>query len=69
MQVLKSFMAYDIRLHPGEIIDASNWNLTRINKLIAQRFMVPVKIEGGELKPTTIIYPVKPAEKKTTLNR
>jgi hypothetical protein len=51
VQVLKQFVAFGQELKPGEVFDASNVNISRLNKLIAQRFVIPIKIQEGEVKP------------------
>jgi hypothetical protein len=58
VQVLKSFTAYDRKLHPGEIIDAGKWNIGRVQKLINQRYIVPIKIAEGKIEVSPTLDPI-----------
>lgn len=49
-QVLKQFVAFGQALKPGDIFDGSNVNISRMNKLIAQRFVTPVQIREGKVE-------------------
>jgi hypothetical protein len=61
VQVLKQFVAFGQELKPGEVFDASNVNISRLNKLIAQRFVIPIKIQEGEIKPVHLSPDPKPS--------
>jgi hypothetical protein len=61
VQVLKSFTAYDRKLFPGEVVDAGAWNIGRVQKLINQRFIVPIKIADGKIEVSPTLDPIPKA--------
>lgn len=57
-QVLKSFMAHNIKLAPGEIVDISTWNIGRVQKLINQRYIIPLKAGEGKIEISPNLDPM-----------